>query len=142
MPNLAEKILVGVDDSEESWTALDYAIEEAKKKGLDKLTVAHSNEVAKEAEAAQFLRKEFRSGEDILEEAESRGEKEGIEIETHLIGGGHKPDVALVKFAEEKGFDQVIVGHRGRTGIGRMLLGSVAESVVKKCHCPVTVVRE
>ena len=52
-----------------------------------------------------------------------------------------RPSVALVRLAEAIEADLVVVGTRGRTGISRVLLGSVAEAVVRSAPCSVLVVR-
>jgi nucleotide-binding universal stress UspA family protein len=54
---------------------------------------------------------------------------------------GSDPAEAIVAYAERNGYHHIIVGSEGRTGAKRMLLGSVAEDVVTRAHCPVTVVR-
>ena len=54
---------------------------------------------------------------------------------------GDDPAEAIVSYAERNGYRHIIVGSEGRTGAKRMLLGSVAEDVVTRAHCPVTVVR-
>ena len=69
-------------------------------------------------------------------------QNEGIEPDAHLLIRELPPAIDLVKFAEENGYDQIIVGSRGLSGITRILLGSVADEVVRKVHCPVTVFRE
>jgi nucleotide-binding universal stress UspA family protein len=46
-----------------------------------------------------------------------------------------------VKYAEDKEIDLIVVGTRGRTGIKKILLGSVASGVVTYAHCPVIVVK-
>ncbi|HZU99183.1 MAG TPA: universal stress protein, partial [Planctomycetota bacterium] len=51
------------------------------------------------------------------------------------------PADEIVAFAEEKGADLIIVGTHGRTGLRRVLVGSVAESVVRRAPCPVLAVR-
>lgn len=132
----AERLLVGLDDSEESWNAFDYALGLAKDLNLDKVTVVHS-----EMGGDETGTEEYRGGEEILEEAESRGEDLGVKVETHMLVRGYEPDVDIVKFAEEHRFNHIIVGSRGRSGIGRVLLGSIAEGIVEKAHCIVTVVR-
>lgn len=133
---LTEKILVGLDDSEISWKAFEYAVGEARKKELDEITVVHS-----EVGGEDMKLEEYRSGEEILREAKARAREKNVEVETHLLVRGYDPDVDLVKFAEENDFNHIIVGSRGRSGISRILLGSVAEGVMKKAHCAVTVVR-
>jgi nucleotide-binding universal stress UspA family protein len=48
---------------------------------------------------------------------------------------------AIVNYAERENVDLIIIGTRGRSGITRMLLGSVASEVVTYAHCPVMVVK-
>lgn len=45
----------------------------------------------------------------------------------------------IVKFAEENDYDMIVMGSRGRTGISRILLGSISEYVIKHSHCPVLI---
>ena len=56
------------------------------------------------------------------------------------IEGGDPADV-ICDVAEHLGVDVVIVGSHGRTGLGRLFLGSVSEHVVRHASCPVLVVR-
>lgn len=49
--------------------------------------------------------------------------------------------VEIVKYAEEKSIDLIVVGTHGRGGLVHMLLGSVAEKVVRTSPCPVLTVR-
>lgn len=46
----------------------------------------------------------------------------------------------IVVYTEEKGFDMIVLGSHGRTGISRVLLGSVSEYVARNAHCPVFIV--
>jgi nucleotide-binding universal stress UspA family protein len=46
-----------------------------------------------------------------------------------------------VEYAEEKKMDLIVIGSKGRSGIKRMLLGSIASGVVTYAHCPVLVVK-
>lgn len=48
---------------------------------------------------------------------------------------------AVVRYAEQEGFDHIVTGSTGRTGIPRFVLGSVSSEIIHKAHCPVTVVR-
>jgi nucleotide-binding universal stress UspA family protein len=63
----------------------------------------------------------------------------GTLAQAHLREGGAPHEI--VGLAEEIGVGLVAVGSRGRGGIGRALMGSVSDSVVRHAHCPVTVVR-
>ena len=55
---------------------------------------------------------------------------------------GSKPAEEIVAVAAELGADLVVVGTHGRSGIGRVLLGSVAESVARSAPCPVIIARD
>lgn len=69
---------------------------------------------------------------------EARTRFEGV-IAGHLAAG--EPSRAIVQTASNLRADLVIVGTAGRTGIARVMLGSVAEKVVRQAGCPVLVVR-
>lgn len=51
------------------------------------------------------------------------------------------PLVGIIEYADEKNIDLIVLGTHGRGGLAHMLLGSVAEKVVRKAHCPVLTVR-
>jgi nucleotide-binding universal stress UspA family protein len=59
---------------------------------------------------------------------------------TELIEAGDPADV-ICRTAERLGTDVIVVGSHGRTGLGRLFLGSVSEHVVRHAPCPVLVVR-
>ena len=52
------------------------------------------------------------------------------------------PFLEIVRYAEEQQIDLIVIGTHGRGPIGHMLLGSVAEKVVRKAPCPVLTVRQ
>jgi nucleotide-binding universal stress UspA family protein len=52
------------------------------------------------------------------------------------------PFFEIVRYAEEQQIDLIVIGTHGRGPIGHMLLGSVAEKVVRKSPCPVLTVRQ
>ena len=47
------------------------------------------------------------------------------------------PSDEIVRYAAERGIDLIVMGTHGRTGVARVLMGSVAETVVRKAFCPV-----
>ena len=57
------------------------------------------------------------------------------------VAVGH-PESEILRIAEEIGADLVVVGSRGLGPLGRVLMGSVSESVVRHAHCSVLVVRQ
>ncbi len=63
----------------------------------------------------------------------------GAVAQAHLKIGGTVEEI--VTLAEETGAGLILLGSRGVGGVGRALMGSVSESVVRHAHCPVLVVR-
>jgi universal stress protein A len=63
----------------------------------------------------------------------------GIRVVTVLAEG--PPATAVIRVARRKGAHLIVVGTHGRTGVQRMLLGSVAERIVRLSPCPVLTVR-
>lgn len=61
------------------------------------------------------------------------------DLRTETVVG--RPAQAIVEYADEHDVDAIVMGSHGRTGISRVLLGSVAETVVRRASVPVTVVR-
>ena len=76
-------------------------------------------------------------GEVALEEAERA--VEGVGTEHHVLEGS--PAREIVAYAERSGADLVVMGTHGRGGINRILIGSVAERVVRSSPVPVLTVR-
>ncbi|MCA9168024.1 MAG: universal stress protein [Planctomycetales bacterium] len=62
----------------------------------------------------------------------------GIEINVGFGDPGH----VITDLAQEIGADLIVIPSHGRTGVKRLLLGSVAERVVRMAHCPVLVLRQ
>jgi nucleotide-binding universal stress UspA family protein len=50
------------------------------------------------------------------------------------------PHTAIVEIAEKEGVDLVVMSTHGRSGLPRMMLGSVAERAIRHTHCPVLVI--
>lgn len=77
----------------------------------------------------------------LFEDARERAEETGFagDVVTRTVVG--TPARSIVAYAEEENVDYVVMGSHGRSGVSRVLLGSVAESVVRRAPCPVLVVR-
>jgi nucleotide-binding universal stress UspA family protein len=71
--------------------------------------------------------------------ARVREKAAGVNLETALLYG--KPAEEIVRYAREKGVDLIVIGSQGKQGITRLLLGSVAENVIRTAPCKVLVVR-
>jgi len=62
-----------------------------------------------------------------------------VEIETRLVEG--HPHKEIVQTAKEEGCDMIVMGTHGRKGLSRLLMGSVAEHVLRHATCPVLTLR-
>lgn len=70
-----------------------------------------------------------------------KAKTDNIELKTELINSNRPVDYVILEYAEEKNIDLIVVGTRGRSGFNKLLLGSVASSVVSYAHCPVMIVK-
>jgi universal stress protein A len=70
---------------------------------------------------------------------ETRPDDPQVTCEHHLLVGN--PADEIVRFAEEQAVDLIVLGSHGRTGAARLLMGSVAEAVVRKATCPVLTIK-
>jgi nucleotide-binding universal stress UspA family protein len=78
-------------------------------------------------------------GETALERVRELGDEAGVSVETVLADGS--PSKEIVHHAENEDCDLIVMGTHGRGGIDRLLLGSVAERVVRSSRVPVLTVR-
>ncbi len=70
-------------------------------------------------------------------EAQSLAES-GLAVRTAVLGGSAA--TAIVRYARANAIDLIVIGTHGRTGMSRVLLGSVAEAVLRLAPCPVLAV--
>lgn len=70
---------------------------------------------------------------------EVRPSDSGVPCEHRLLIGA--PADEIVKYAQEQQADMIVIGSHGRTGLGRLLLGSVAEAIVRQAGCPVMTIK-
>ena len=135
-----EKILVAVDGSPFSELAVDQAISLG---GICNSEIFVISVVALYPEqlevAPTLVEKMSEEVRTYLDKAKGKVDKAGIPCETIVHIGG-KPHEFIVQEAKEKGIDLIVMGTHGRTGIKRVLLGSVAQNVIGHAPCPVLVV--
>jgi nucleotide-binding universal stress UspA family protein len=62
-----------------------------------------------------------------------------LRVKSELVEG--LPSEEILRAARDSGCDLIVLGTHGRTGLGRLLLGSVAEEVLRKAPCPVLAVK-
>lgn len=133
---MMQNIMVAVDGSDNNKIAVDYAIDLAKKYGA-KLTAVTVFDSSKN-EGMNFQKEYVQQTNDKnLEYVISKATEANYPLTTKQTFGN--PAQCLLKISED--YDTVICGNLGRTGIARIMLGSVSEKLVRFAHCPVYVVR-
>ena len=140
------KILVPLDFSAHSTRALHYAVDLAQHYDGAKLELVHVFDATLYAlPDARLLSHEqfeqtFKDLERMLADAKSDAQASGAQaVDTLLLQG--KPDEEITRRAREGKFDVIVLGTHGRTGIKHMLIGSVAERIVRSSPCPVFAVK-
>lgn len=127
----SKRILFATDGSVHSAAAGDAAISVAKQCGLpvtvvSATTSSHSEERRAEAQAS-IDRKLARMGE------------AGLQCNGIVAEG--RPDEVVIETAAKEGADLIVVGSHGRTGLMRLVLGSISERIMDQAQCPVMVAK-
>lgn len=146
------KVLVATDFSYTAKLALDEALKLPRAEG-GTITLFHVHEMpptypnanatwgtivrdAEQAAQAELAK--------LKQQAERRAERDGRygglpELQTKMVIGGACTEI--LEEARQGGYDLIVIGTNGRKGLQRLLLGSVAERVVRMAPCPVLTVR-
>ncbi|WP_254808905.1 universal stress protein [Natronosalvus amylolyticus] len=127
-PTQPEQVLVAVDGSERAYEALEFALQEFSTATITALYVIDPSEVFGTTADADST----------LETVRQRADTLGSTIQTESERGD--PARTIAEYAVDGGFNHLVVGRSGRSGWPRLLLGSVAESLVLRAPVPVTVV--
>lgn len=135
------KILAALDNSDFAFKALSEAVAVAKRENAE-LTIfsAYSNVWQLEEIPAQTLEILKQQADELVLRGKAIAEKEGTSACT-VTESGYSPADSIVNYAEQNHFDLIVVGHKSRTGLSRLLIGSVAAKVVTYAPCSVLVVR-
>ena len=145
-----ERILVPTDFSPSSYAALGYAVSLGARLGaaIEVLGVYDAVEgVAPDAQVVvaggatrplvQVLRE--RAEADMERFVSDVPGRTSVSMRTRIASG--KPADVICQIADQDRFDLIVMGTHGRTGIARVVVGSVAEKVVRDAACPVLTVR-
>lgn len=144
-----KRILVAVDGSDTADQALQEAIKLAKElqaqlrivHAVDTVNINLGEEFPNPSEIADAM---TRSGQEILRKAGAVARAAGIPVETRLIEIdtlGHRIPEMIAADAEAWPADLIVICTHGRRGLSRLLLGSVAEGVVRVATKPVLLIR-
>jgi len=129
------KILVGYDGSNSAKDALVLAKKHAAAfdatviivSSLTGGSVTHAVEVEHATENLETAKKMF--------------DEDGVQCETKLLVRGMTPGEDIVDYAKEKAIDEIIIGIKRRSKVGKLLFGSNAQYIIIKAPCPVVTVK-
>lgn len=143
-----QHILVPVNSSATSERALQEAIKLAGGKGLVRLIYVLEEIIPLGAEGYEHVNSEAlqkvarKEAEKMLAEAAEKVQQSGAAVEIALLDDlGQGVIDAINNEAQNCSADLIVIGTHGRTGLSRLLLGSVAEGVVRESSIPVLLIR-
>ena len=143
---MSKRILVPVDGSEQAAEACRFAVREFPEATLVLLHVINPAEAGYNAKASvpsfseEWYQEQQTDAQARFDEFEALAEEGGVTDIEQVIEVG-RPTSTIVEYADAHDIDQIVMGSHGRAGVSRILLGSVAEIVVRRASVPVTVVR-
>src|SRR6056297_2114377 len=143
---MSRRLLVPVDGSEQAASAVQFAAETAPGATTVLLHVINPAEAGFSAQASvpsfseEWYEEQQATAEQRFDELEAAVREAGVDRVERVTEVG-RPTKIIVEYADEHDIDQIVMGSHGRSGVSRLLLGSVAEVVVRRASVPVTVVR-
>ena len=145
-----ERILVPTDGSDVAEAAVDHALDLAERYDaevhalyvvdIDSVNISLGTEQVDRIKQGRFdeMPEVKQDAEEATEYVANAAEQAGLDYAEHIRVG--EPARAIRKFVEENGIDLVVMGSHGRSGLSRVILGSVAEKVLRRTHLPVLIV--
>lgn len=141
------KVLVGIDGSDHSFRAAQYALE-ISKKYVAKLIAVTVTYMPAKSRVSQQEAIEVGAGLSEMDKAKTWFEsftqsarQNRIDLKTELVNSPRPVDYVILEYAEKEGIDLIVIGTRGRSGLSKIVLGSVASGIVTYSHSPVLVVK-
>ncbi len=141
---LIKKILVPTDGSDSSMRAAEFALKLAKYFESEIIAIyvidhVILEEISKIHERHELEEEIKRKAERYLNYIVKSAQREGLKASSILVEG--QPHDQIIRHAELLGVDLIVMGSKGRRGMNRILIGSVAERVIEYAPCPVLVMR-
>ena len=128
-------ILVGYDGSKVAKEALGLAKKYAK--AFDAMVYV----VRSLAQSREMKLEDIQQAEQELENIRRSFRDEGIACKTEAIVSSISPGEDLVQFAQENEIDEIIIGVRRRSKVGKLIFGSNAQYIILMAQCPVVTVK-
>ena len=129
------KILVGYEESRVAEAALKLAINHAKAYGGE-LSIVTCLE-----QSHDLQREDIEAVEDKLEKLKLSIKDDDFQCETHTVVSLLTPGEALIEFAQDNDIDEIVIGVKKRSKVGKLVFGSNAQYVILEASCPVVTVK-
>jgi nucleotide-binding universal stress UspA family protein len=129
------KILVGYRGLDVGRELLEIALKHAKAFDGEVLVITSMKGGERDQHAA------YEEAEKNLKDAGQYFDENGVKSDIHLLVRGFEPGEDIVRFAREKNVDEIIIGVKSRSKVGKLLFGSTAQTVILRAPCPVVTVR-
>jgi len=142
---MIERVLVPADWSDQAHGACEFVFEEFPEATVVLLHVIDPSEAGYStgtpfpSASEDWYEQQRTDANTLFDELAAEADDHGIETERAIEVG--KPTQTIVEYAEDHDIDHVVMGSHGRKGVTRILLGNVAEKIVRRSPVPVTVVR-
>lgn len=137
---MTTKILCATDGTEHSAHAVELASQMAAKFGAH-LSICAVNVAHGGSRGPLIYTWEDDQVKKVLDTAAAVARKAGVAKVEELALRSREAAAAIVQYAEENGYDHIVVGTGDKRGVSRLVLGSVASDVSGRAHCSVTVAR-
>jgi len=137
-----DHVLLPTDGSRAAEAAADHAFDIARRSdaAVSVLYVVDESIFPVDIRADQYRVALESEGQRAVDELVARAKEAGVEQVSGAVESG-APTAAVLDYADAHGCDLVVMGTHGRSGIERVLLGSVAERVVRKSPVAILTVR-
>jgi nucleotide-binding universal stress UspA family protein len=137
-----KQIVVAIDGSEHGWQALEYAKHVAECEGASLWLVhafPHTSDLRGYEAFDRLISERTEAGQVVLDEAREQLGDTPLEVHEELLEG--PPAEAILRVAETRNVDLIVMGTRGLGSLRGLLLGSVSSKVVQHAHCAVMLAR-
>jgi nucleotide-binding universal stress UspA family protein len=133
-------IIVGVDGSDDSMNAYRWAIDEARHRNAE-VTALFAWELPMIGIPGAFDRDELEAEGIKFLNTQLDGEQNGNGVTVHRVVAQGDPSSSLIEACKQTGAEMLVLGSRGRGGLGGLLLGSVGQECASHAPCPVLICR-
>lgn len=137
---MSKKILCPTDGSDHATTGLHAAAHLARMMGAH-LTVCVVNVAHGGARGPTINHWREDEVKKLMEESEAIARKDGLSDVGTVEVVAREAAPAIIAYAEQNGYDHIVMGTGDKRGVKRLVLGSVAAEVTERAHCTVTVAR-